>query len=59
MMVLSLRGDLGDDDPHHYPEGGDEGEDQQVQRVQHLPGARLRQLKEHAEGDDKLVGADR
>ena len=58
LMVLSLRTDLCDDDPHHYPEGSDENEGQQVQRVQHLPSACLGQLQEHAEGDDELVGAD-
>ena len=59
LMVLSVRADLGDDDPGHDPEGSDEDEGQQVQPVQHLPGARLGQLQEHAEGDDELVGADR
>ena len=59
LMVLSLRADLWDDDPDRYPEGSDEDKGQQVQRVQHLPGPRLGQLQEHAEGDDELVGADR
>ena len=58
LMVLSLRADLCDDDPDRYPQRRDEGKGQQVQRVEHLPGARLGQLQEHAEGDDELVGAD-
>ena len=58
LMVLSFRADLCDDNPDHYPEGSDEGERQQVHGVQRLPGPRLGQLQEHAEGDDELVGAD-